>query len=80
MADAIALLYKEFTPPNERTAPRIWLTMTKAQQKMVKLIQAKNFDKHVIVANPKNSDVFFDEVPLLCFLFITSTMLYFPFS
>ena len=30
------------------------------------MIQARNFDKYIVVANPKNGDAFFDEVPLFC--------------
>ena len=66
--NAAALQYKETTPVKDRTAPGIWLAMTKAQQKMVKLIRARNLDKYIAVANPKNDDVFFDEVPH-CFSF-----------
>ena len=62
-ADAAALQYKETTLVEDKTAPGIWLAMTKAQQKMVKLIRARNFDKYIAVANPKNGDTFFDEVP-----------------
>ena len=69
MADAAPLLYKETTLVEERSALKIWLAMTKAQQKMVKLIEARNFDKYIIVANPKNDDAFFDEVPHLCPLY-----------
>ena len=63
------LQYKETTRVEERTAPGIWLAMTKAQQKMVKLIRARNFDKYIAVANTKNGDAFFDEVPHLCPLY-----------
>ena len=63
VVDAAAFQYKETTPVEDRTAPGIWLAMTKAQQKMVKLIRARNFDKYIAVANPKNGDAFFDEVP-----------------
>ena len=69
MVDAAALQYKETTIVEERTTPGIWLAMTKAQQKMVKLIQMRNFDKYIAVANPKNGDEFFDEVPHLCPLY-----------
>ena len=61
--DAAALQYKDTTPVEDKTASGIWLAMTKAQQKMVKLIRARNFDKYIVVTNPKNGDVFFDEVP-----------------
>ena len=60
--DDDALQYKETTLVEDRIAPGIWLAMTKAQQKMVKLIRAKNFDKYIAMANPKNGDAFFDEV------------------
>ena len=69
VADAVALQYKETTPVEEKTTLGIWLAMTKAQQKMVKLVQARNFDKYIVVANPKNSDAIFDEVPHLCPLY-----------
>ena len=68
-ADAATLQYKETTPIEERIAPGIWLEMTKAQQKIVKLIQARNFDKYIAVANSKIGDTFFDEVPHRCPLY-----------
>ena len=43
--------------------------MLKAEQKMVKAIRAKNFEKYISVANKKNEDGFFDEVYLLFPLF-----------
>ena len=67
-ADVAVLQYKETTPIEDKTAPGIWLAMTKAQQKMVKLIRARNFDKYIAMANPKNGDAFFNEVPH-CFPF-----------
>ena len=39
--------------------------MLKAEQKMVKAICAKNFEKYLSVANKNNGDAFFDEVSLL---------------
>ena len=63
--DIVALLYKETTLVEERSALGIWLAMTKAQQKMVKLIKTRNFDKYIAVANPKNGNAIFDEIPYL---------------
>ena len=43
--------------------------MLKAEQKMVKAIREKNFEKYVSVANKNNGDTYFDEVCLLFLLF-----------
>ena len=43
--------------------------MLKAEQKTVKAICAKNFEKYISVANKNNGDGFFDEVCLLFLLF-----------
>ena len=43
--------------------------MLKAEQKTVKAIHAKNFEKYISVANKNNRDGFFDGVCLLFPLF-----------
>ena len=46
-----------------------WEVMLKAEQKTIKAIRAKNFEKYLSVANKNNGDAFFDEVSLLILLF-----------
>ena len=57
--------YREATPAAERNALEVWEVMLKAQQKTVKAIRAKNFEKYLSVANKNNGDAFFDEVSQL---------------
>ena len=61
--------YREATPAAERNALEVWEVMLKAEQKTVKAIRAKNFEKYLSVANKNNGDAFFDEVSLLIPLF-----------
>ena len=61
--------YREATPAAERNALEVWEVMLKAEQKTVKAIRAKNFEKYLSVANKNNGDAFFDEVSLLVPLF-----------
>ena len=60
--------YQEATPAAERNALEVWEVMLKVEQKTVKAIHAKNFEKYLSVAN-KNGDAFFDKVSLLIPLF-----------
>ena len=57
--------YREATPVAERNVLEVWEVMLKAEQKTVKAIRAKNFEKFLSVANKNNEDAFFDEVSLL---------------
>ena len=57
--------YWEATPTAERNALEVWEVILKAEQKMVKAIRAKNFEKYLSVGNKNNGDAFFDEVSLL---------------
>ena len=61
--------YWEATPAAERNALEVWEVMLKAEQKTIKAIRAKNFEKYISVANKNNGDGFFDEVCLLFPLF-----------
>ena len=61
--------YQEATLAVERNALEVWEVMLKAEQKTVKAIRAKNFEKYISVANKNNGDAFFDEVCLLFPLF-----------
>ena len=57
--------YREATPAAERNTLEVWEVMLKAEQKTVKAIRAKNFEKYLSVANKNNGDAFFDEVSQL---------------
>ena len=61
--------YGEATPAAEKNALEVWEVMLKAEQKTVKAIRAKNFEKYLSVANKNTRDAFFDEVSLLIPLF-----------
>ena len=61
--------YREATLAVERNALEVWEVILKAEQKTVKAIRAKNFEKYISVANKNNGDTFFDEVYLLFLLF-----------
>ena len=61
--------YQEATPVAERNALEVWEVMLKAEQKTMKAICVKNFEKYISVANKNNGDAFFDEVCLLFPLF-----------
>ena len=67
--DAAVVEYREVTPATERNALEVWEVMLKAEQKTVKAIHAKNFEKYLSVANKNNEDAFFDGVSLLIPLF-----------
>ena len=57
--------YREATPVAEKNALEVWEVMLKAEQKTVKAIRAKNFEKYLSVANENDGDAFLDEVSLL---------------
>ena len=61
--------YWEATLAAERNALEVWEVMLKAEQKTVKAIRVKNFEKYLSVANKNNQDAFFDKVSLLIPLF-----------
>ena len=54
--------YRETTPIAERTAIDIWNVMTKAQERTIKSIWARTFEKYISVAHPDNGEAFFHEV------------------
>ena len=61
--------YWEATPAAKRNALEVWEVMLKGEQKTVKAIRVKNFEKYPSVANKNNGDAFFNEVSLLIPLF-----------
>jgi hypothetical protein len=61
-ADIAARVYREATPEDRRSAPEIWDTMTKAQEKLIKNIRTRNFEKYISVAHKDNGEDFFNEV------------------
>jgi hypothetical protein len=75
-ADDASRDYLKRTPEQERTADGIWNAMTKASEKLVKCIVAKDFEKYLSVANPKNGDEFIAEV--LCISYYLSFLI--PFK
>jgi hypothetical protein len=79
-SDIAARLYREATPEALRSSTEIWNVMTKAQEKLIKSIRSRNFEKYISVAHKDNGDDFFNEVPRLslCFhcIFIVLSSLY----
>ena len=65
--------YREITPVAERTATEIWNVMTKAEERMIKSIRTRAFEKYISVAHPKNGDDFFHEVAF-CYFHIFSIL------
>ena len=61
-ADTAARLYRENTPESRRSATEIWDIMTKAQEKLIKSIRSRNFEKFISVAHKDNGEDFFYEV------------------
>ena len=59
--------YCETTPVAERTAIVIWNVMTKAQERTIKSIRARTFEKYISVAHPDNGEDLFHEVSLFHF-------------
>jgi hypothetical protein len=64
-ADNAARLYREATPEDRRSTPQIWNVMTKAQEKLIKTIRTRNFEKYISVAHKDNGKDFFQEAPPL---------------
>jgi hypothetical protein len=63
VADIAARLCREATPEDRRSAPEIWDTMTKAQERLIKNIRSWNFERYISVAHKDNGEDFFAEVP-----------------
>lgn len=61
-ADLAVRQYRETTPIAERNATDIWNVMTKAQERTIKSIRSRTFEKYISVAHPDNGDDFFQEV------------------
>ena len=61
-ADTATRLYREATPEAFRTATGIWEAMTKAQERFIKSICSRSFEKFISVAHKDNGDDFFQEV------------------
>ena len=68
-ADTMARLYRDNTLEALRSAPKIWDAITKAQDRLIKTIQSRNFEKYTSVAHKDNGDNFFHKVPLLSLFF-----------
>jgi len=73
-ADIAARRYRELTPEPLRTAPEVWEVMTKAQEKLIKSIRNRNFEKFISVAHKDNGEEFFQEVRCLPFLLIITIL------
>ena len=58
-------MYREATPEALRSAPEICDTMNKAQDKLIKNIRSRNFEKYISVAHKDNGEAFFHEVRTL---------------
>ena len=69
VADTAARLYCEATPEALQSATKIWEAMTKAQDRLIKSIRSRNFEKFISVAHKDNGDDFFNEVSLLSLKF-----------
>jgi hypothetical protein len=80
-ADNAARVYRENTPEDRRFACEIWDAMTKAQERFIKTIRSRNFEKYISVAHKDNGDDFFHEVPLLphCIHFLSQSSLHVVF-
>ena len=68
-ADTAARLYREATPEALRSSTEIWDIMSKAQDRLIKSIRSRNFEKFISVAHKDNGDDFFNEVSLLSLCF-----------
>jgi hypothetical protein len=79
-ADTTARLYWENTPESRRSATEIWVTMTKAQEKLIKRIRTRNFEKFISVAHKDNGDDFFYEVRIRFVLLLAFNFIFHPFS
>ena len=61
-ADLAVRHYRKTTPVAEMTAIEIWNVMTKAQDRTIKSIRARTFEKYISVAYPNNGEDFFHDV------------------
>ena len=68
-ADTDVRIHHENNPEDRRSAPKIWDAMVKTQEKLVKSIRSRNFEKYISIAHKDYGDDFFQEVPLLPQLF-----------
>ena len=68
-ADTAARLYREATPEALRSSTEIWTVMTKTQDRLIKSIRTRNFEKFISVAHKDNGDDFFNEVSILSIFF-----------
>lgn len=69
-ADDAVEEYNRSVPENERTATGVWEVMQTANDKAIKTIKQKDFQKYLAVANPKNGDDFFNQVCAFSLAFI----------
>ena len=79
-SDIAARLYREATPEALRSSTEIWNAMTKAQEKLIKSIRSRNFEKFISVAHKDNGDDFFNEVSLLSLYFYLHFILFYILS
>ena len=73
--DTAAKLGCEAIPKALKFAPEIWNTMKNTQDRLIKNIQSRNFEKFNYVAHKDINNYFFHKVPLLPCIFI---FFYFP--
>ena len=76
-ADKAARKYRDEVPLKDRTTEMVWRIMTKAEEKMIKTIRSKNFEKYVVVANLTNGDNFFHEVCIISWLLLFLSFCFF---
>jgi len=74
--DNAARLYRKRTPESLCSAPEIWDTMNKAQDKLIKTIRSGNFEKFISVAHKDNGKEFFYEVFLFPFILFSWSFLF----
>ena len=74
--DVIAKAYKKDTLVEHRNSLSTWRAMTTTEDKARKSIRTKSFKKHVVIANKKNGNAFFEEVPYPLFLTFIGALLY----
>ena len=80
--DIAARLYREAIPEAHRTTLGIWDAMTKAQERLIKNIRTRSFEKFIFVAHMDNGEDFFQKVlhsPLKLLLASTFVFLYLGF-
>ena len=68
VADTAAMLYREATLEDRRSAFKIWDTVTKTQDRLIKTIRSQIFKKYIFVAHKYNGKNFSHKVcPLYLF-------------